>query len=204
MTSNRDKGFVTKMYIGLTAAEAIRFEPNEPMLVLAPTSFWIHFCSLGWPTSPRVALASECPINGKVPRNNGVKFFAAASLRISIIGLVLPVCLKKALCCFSIIRIGLMNGAERIDAPVAATMPTSPSPTINEIPKRIPNLGTRLNPTPINLGITPDKDAPMGAARNTALASSDAIFGSTTFPFKSFAYCCTNCLYAVTGLSMTV
>ena len=51
-------------------------------------------------------------------------------------------------CCFSIIRIGLMNGAERIEAPVAANIPTSPSPVKNDIPSRMPNFGMRLNPTP--------------------------------------------------------
>ena len=42
------------------------------------------------------------------------------SLRISMSGFSAPVVLKKARCCFSIIRTGLMNGAEPIDAAVAA------------------------------------------------------------------------------------
>ena len=37
-----------------------------------------------------------------------------------------------------------------------------------------------------------------------AFASCDAIFGSVIVPSKPFAYCCTNCRYAVTGLSITV
>ena len=52
--------------------------------------------------------------------------FAALSRIISMMGFSAPVCLKKARCCFSTIRTGLMNGAERIDAHVAAAKPGLP------------------------------------------------------------------------------
>ena len=50
---------------------------------------------------------------------------------ISASGFSVPVCEKNARCCFSIIRTGGMNGADRIDAAVAAAKPGSPSPTRN-------------------------------------------------------------------------
>jgi hypothetical protein len=104
-------------------------------------------------------------------------------------GLVAPVCLKKARCCFSIIRIGLIKGADMIEAPVAATKPgDSPSPIMKEIPKRIPNLGMRLKPTPIKRGPTPDIQAETGWERKTALASCEAILGSTGLPAASFVH----------------
>ena len=84
---------------------------NLPVL---PTCSFTQRCSLGWPTRPSVAEASECPISGTVPRNSGFQLAARLSLRISLMGLALPVCLKYARCCFSIMRIGLMNGAEKI------------------------------------------------------------------------------------------
>lgn len=52
--------------------------------------------------------------------------FAALSRMISMSGFSAPVCLKKARCCFSTIRTGLINGAERIDAQVAAAKPGLP------------------------------------------------------------------------------
>ena len=52
--------------------------------------------------------------------------FAALSRIISMSGFSAPVCLKNARCCFSTIRTGLMNGAERIDAAVAAAKPGLP------------------------------------------------------------------------------
>lgn len=101
-----------------------------------------------------MADASEWPIKGMVPRKRGVKYFVDASRRISIIGFSVPVCLRKARCCFSIIRTcvvgshmscgpirnkitqrrtGLMNGADRMDAAVAAAKPGSPpSPLMYE------------------------------------------------------------------------
>ena len=38
----------------------------------------------------------------------------------------------------------------------------------------------------------------------TALASAVATAGATVSPARFFAYCCTSCRYAVTGLSPTV
>ena len=43
---------------------------------------------------------------------------------------------------------GLINGAERIEAAVAAAKPGSPSPTTKEYPSRNPNFGIRFNSTP--------------------------------------------------------
>mmetsp|Transcript_13999 Transcript_13999/g.16215 ORF Transcript_13999/g.16215 Transcript_13999/m.16215 type:complete len:218 (-) Transcript_13999:319-972(-) len=172
ITSNRDKGLVTTTYIGETIAEAINPVSVLPILALFPSSSWMYFCRRGWPTKPSKALAREWPINGIVPRNSGLNCFAADSLRISIIGLVVPVCLKNALCCFSIIRIGLMNGADKIDAPVAAYTPGfSPVPNKKENPNKIPNFGIRLKPTPARRGPIPLILAPTRLARNTALAS---------------------------------
>ena len=137
-----------------------------------------------------MALAKEWPIRGMVPRKSGAKRAAADSRRISIIGLTAPVCLKYARCCFSIIRMGLMKGADKMEAPVAATNPgDSPSPMKKEIPKRIPNLGTRLKPTPTRRGPTPERLAVTGWARKTARASAVATLGSTGFPAASLAYC---------------
>ena len=99
-----------------------------------------------------------------------------------------PVYLKKALYYFSIIRIGFINGAEKIDAPVAASIPTSPSDIIYEIKCKNPNFGILLNPTPYNLGTNPDTQADRGDFIKLAFASCLAILGSTVFPAKSFAY----------------
>lgn len=93
---------------------------------MAPNSFWTYFCRRGWPTSPRIADASEWPISGTVPRKSGTKFFAADSRMISMSGFSAPVCFRNARCCFSTIRTGLMNGAERIEAAVAAAKPGLP------------------------------------------------------------------------------
>ena len=40
----------------------------------------------------------------------------------------------------------------------------------------------RLKPTPTRRGPRPERDAPIGLARNTALASALAMLGSTTLP----------------------
>ena len=49
--------------------------------------------------------------------------------------------------------------------------------------------GTRLNITPTIRGARPDMDAEIGEARKTALASAEAILGSTILPLAPFAYC---------------
>lgn len=86
-----------------------------------------------------------------------------------------------------------MNGADRMEAAVAAAKPGfSPSPKKKLNPSNIPNFGMRLKQTPTNRGPTPLIDALSGCALNTALASSDATRGSTGLPSKSLAYCCTN------------
>mmetsp|Transcript_27060 Transcript_27060/g.63222 ORF Transcript_27060/g.63222 Transcript_27060/m.63222 type:complete len:279 (-) Transcript_27060:131-967(-) len=205
ITSRRESGFVMTTYIGETTADATRFVAEPERVLFAPSCFCTYFCSCGWPTRPSSADASEWPMSGTVPRKSGKKYFAADSLRISRIGFSVPVCLKKARCCFSIIRTGLMNGAENMEAPVAAKGPTSPeSERTKERPSRMPNFGTRLKSTPTSRGQSPDMDAVMGDRRKTALASSAASFGSTGLPSRPFAYCCTSCRYAVTGLSPTV
>ena len=153
----------------------------------------MYFCSCGWPTRPRTALAKECPIRGTVPRKSGAKFFAAASRRISKTGFSLPVCLRKARCCFSTMRTGLIKGALRMDATVAATYPGSASPLSAVYPSSTPNLGIRLMRTPNKRGLSPDRDAAMGERAKTAFASARATAGSTALPLASFAYCCTSC-----------
>merc|ERR1719219_1106205 len=52
--------------------------------------------------------------------------------------------------------------------------------------------------------MSPDIEAEIGEARKTALASARATAGSTSWPSRLLAYCCTNCRYAVMGLSITV
>ena len=52
----------------------MRLQAKFPILVLLPNSFCTYFYSFGYPTSPVVALAKECPINGIVPLNKGLKF----------------------------------------------------------------------------------------------------------------------------------
>ena len=57
-----------------------------------------------------------------------------------------------------------------MEAPVAATIPTLPSsPMKKEIPRRIPNLGTRLKPTPIRRGPKPERDAPLDSLERLIL-----------------------------------
>jgi hypothetical protein len=73
-----------------------------------------------------------------------------------------------------------------------------------EMASRDPNLGTRLKPTPMRRGPSPDRDAAIGAFLNACMASWRATVGSCTLPFRSTAYCCTSCLNAVTGLSTMV
>ena len=91
--------------------------------------------------------------------------------RISMMGFSLPVVFKLTRCCFSIIRMGLMQGAERMEATVASSMPTSfPSPRRKEDARRMPNLGTRLNRTPTSRGPRPERQAPIGLFLNTLLA----------------------------------
>ena len=69
------------------------------------------------------------------------------------------------------------------EAPVAEITPgISPSSTTKLNASRMPNFGTRLNPTPTMRGPSPDSDALTGLARNAAFASWEAIFGSTTLP----------------------
>ena len=168
------------------------------------SSFWMYFCSCGCPTRPSTADANECPMSGTVPRNRGAKFFALDSLIISAIGFSTPVDLRNARCCFSIMRTGLMKGALRMDAAVAAMYPGSVCPVKAVYPSSTPNLGTRLKSTPMSRGHSPDRDAVTGLAMNTAFASLRAIFGSTAAPDASLANCCTYCRYAVTGLSPMV
>merc|ERR1719253_2482578 len=111
-----------------------------------------------------------------LPRNRGLKFCRALSRRISRMGFAAPVSLKNARCCFSTIRTGLMNGADRTDAPNAAAGLIVPSsPRTKEMPSRMPNLGTRLKPTPMRRGASPDSDAATGAARKTAVAPRRAL-----------------------------
>ena len=84
----------------------------------------------------------------KLPRKSGAKFLAAASLRISKMGFSAPVCLRVARCCFSIMRTGLIKGAERMEAAVAAPKPGSPDEPVSVVyPRRMPNLGMRLKST---------------------------------------------------------
>lgn len=86
-----------------------------------------------------------------------------------------------------------MNGAERTEAPKAEETPMVPSsPRKKERPRSIPNLGTRLNPTPMIRGINPDILAANGLALNTAVASAVATLGSTALPAASLAYCWTS------------
>ena len=88
---------------------------------------------------------------------------------------------------------GLINGADRTDAPNADFTPMVPSsPMKKDRPSSIPNLGTRLKPTPIIRGTRPDRHAAMGLALKTAVTSAVAILGSTAFPAASLANCCTN------------
>ena len=105
----------------------------------------------------------------------------------------IPVSLKYALCCFSIIRTGLINGAENIDANVAATNPGSPPSFIKkDAPNKNQNFGTRLMPTPTKRGNIPDKEADTGEYLKTFIASNRDFLGSIIFPLLSFANCCTN------------
>ena len=101
--------------------------------------------------------------------------------------------LSRTRCCFSTIRMGLINGADAIEAPVAAIIPTSPSSaTKYEMPSRNPNFGIRLKPTPMSRGIRPESEAPTGLRLNDAFASAEAILGSTISPLRFLAYCWTS------------
>jgi len=65
-----------------------------------------------------------------------------------------------------------MKGADKIEAAVAAATPGfSPSPRKKEKPKRIPNLGTRLKPTPTNRGPYTTHTSAKRMCENTASAS---------------------------------
>ena len=98
-----------------------------------------------------------------------------------------------------------MNGADKIEAAVAAITPGSPfPPDTKSYPNKNPNLGILFNNTPTSLGANPETDERNGLWVNVLFASLIASLGLTIIPFVFFAYCCTNCLYAVTGLSTTV
>ena len=90
-------------------------------------------------------------------------------------------------------RTGLIKGADKMEAVVAAANPGSPVfPVTAVYPKRKPNLGTRFNNTPIIRGVNPDKEADTGFLLKTSLASFTAISGLTISPLAVFAYCWTN------------
>ena len=55
----------------------MRAHPLWPSMPVVPMVSWTYFCNLGWPTSPRMALAIEWPMRGTVPRKRGAKFCAA-------------------------------------------------------------------------------------------------------------------------------
>eukprot|EP01052_Picozoa_sp_SAG31_P021829 SAG31_NODE_1707_length_7484_cov_8.798104_4_plen_174_part_00 len=60
-----------------------------------------------------------------------------------------------------------MNGADRIEAPVAATIPTSPSwPGRKEMASRMPNFGMRLKPTPRDMTVN-QRCEPQQSPRST-------------------------------------
>lgn len=76
---------------------------------------------------------------------------------------------------------------------VAAANPGSPDwPVMAVYPSKTPNLGMRLNKTPIMRGHNPEREAETGDLLNTALASFEASLGEIVSPFWPFAYCCTS------------
>ena len=93
---HQGKGWGQQGGAARTTAEATRLVADLPSMPVEPSSSWMYFCSLGWPTRPRIAEASEWPISGTVPRNSGAKFLAALSRMISMIGFSAPAGARRA------------------------------------------------------------------------------------------------------------